>query len=133
MQLPKNAVVAVADGSNLNLFHNVGDEGHPALTALPSEKVAEHHQASPGHHSSSANPGESQVGEDGFAAGVAELLNRHALEGKMAGLVVVAAPRMLGELRRHYHAKLQDLILGEISKDLVGHAPADILKAIAAA
>ncbi|MET0347426.1 MAG: host attachment protein, partial [Methyloceanibacter sp.] len=42
-------------------------------------------------------------------------------------------PRALGEMRKHYHAKLKDALVGEISKDLTGQTSADIEKALAAA
>ncbi len=134
MQLPKGAMVAVADGGRLNLFRNGGDEAHPKLTALPTPKIADANKGSGARHeSSSANPDHNQVNEDGFAAGVAELLNQWAMEGKFAGLVVIAAPRTLGEVRKHYHQTLSAKLLGEIAKDLTGHSVHDVEKAIAAA
>ncbi|MEO6340655.1 MAG: host attachment protein [Caulobacteraceae bacterium] len=134
MQLPNGATVAVADGEKLNLFRNIGDEGHPKLTALPAGEVDTGRRGSGGgHHSSSANPGQSQVVEDGFSAGVADLLNREVLTGKIAQLVIIAPPRALGELRKHYHQKLSAVLIGEIPKDLTGHTIGDVESAIAAA
>ena len=134
MRLPKGATVAVADGERLNLFRNTGDEADPRLTALPGADVASDNKGSGARHqSSSANPGHGQVEEDGFAAGIADLLNRQVLDGKIADLVVIAAPRTLGELRKHYHKKLSAALVGEIAKDLTGHAVRDVEKAIAAA
>ena len=133
MQLPRGATVAVADGEKVNLFHNTGDEGSPKLAALPGPDVDSDNKGSGGrHHSSSANPDVSQVAEDSFSVGVAEFLNRQVLEGKIAHLVVVAAPRTLGELRKHYHKSLSATLVGEIPKDLTGHSVHDIEKAIAA-
>ena len=80
-----------------------------------------------------SDPGHGQAEEDGFAAGIADLLNRQVLDGKITDLVVVAAPRALGELRKHYHQKLSAKLVGEIAKDLTGHAVHDVEKAIAAA
>ena len=134
MRLPKGATVAVADGERLNLFRNTGDEADPKLTALPGADVASDNKGSGARHqSSSANPGHGQVEEDGFAAGIADLLNRQVLDGKIADLVVIAAPRTLGELRKHYHKKLSAALVGEIAKDLTGHAVRDVEKTIAAA
>lgn len=133
MKLPKSAVVAVADGETLNLYRNTGDEGSPSLTALPDADVSTSNKGSGGRHqSSSANPSDSQQDEDGFAAGIAELLNKRVLDGKIDDLVIIAAPRALGELRKHYHKQLEAKLLGEIPKDLTGHNIADIEKAIAA-
>ena len=134
MQLPKDATVAVADGEKLSLFRNTGDEANPKLTALPDADVGTENKGSGARHvSSAANPDDSQVAEDSFAAGIADLLNRRVLDGKLTDLVIVAAPRTLGELRRHYHQKLKAVLVGEIAKDLTGHTVQDIEKAIAAA
>lgn len=134
MKLPKNAVVAVADGTTLNLFRNTGDEGSPSLTALPDADVSTTNKGSGGRHqSSSANPSDSQQDEDGFAAGVAAVLNKRVLDGKIDDLVVIAASRTLGELRKHYHKSLEAKLVGEIAKDLTGHSAQDVAKAIASA
>jgi protein required for attachment to host cells len=133
MQLPKNATVAVADGENFNLFRNAGDEADLKLVALAHDEVEDQKGAGAGHHGSSANPdgGHDQI--DAHSAGMAELLNRQVLGGKISHLLVIAAPRTLGALRPHYHAKLSELLVGEISKDLTGLAAPDLEKAIAAA
>ncbi len=133
MRLPKGATVAVADGEKLNLFRNTGDETNPRLTALPSPDIRSAKGSGAGHGNSSANPDNSQADEDGFAAGVAELLNRQVMDGKITDLIVIAAPRTLGELRKHYHQTLSAKLVGEIAKDLTGHAAHDVEKAIAAA
>lgn len=134
MQLPHGATVAVADGAKLVLFRNTGDEGHPRLTALPTPTIDAHNKGSGGRHQDSdANPSHGQLDEDGFAAGTADWLNTQALTNKIDALVVIAAPRTLGELRKHFHKALTAKIVGEISKDLTGHPAADIEKAIAAA
>ena len=134
MQLPHGAYIAVADGEHLKLFRNAGDEVAPKLTALPAEPTdTDNHASGARHHSSAANPDASQLEEDAFAAGAAALLNKKVLGGQVSALVVIAAPRTLGELRKHYHAKLADVLLKEIAKDLTGHAIPDIEKAISAA
>jgi protein required for attachment to host cells len=134
MELPKNAVVAVADGEKLSLFKNSGDAGSPKLTSMTSAAVGAHNAGSGSRHqSSSANPSDSQQDEDGFAAGVADMLNKQALEGKFDHLVIIAAPRTLGELRKHYQKALSAALVGEIAKDLTGHQVDAIEKAISAA
>jgi protein required for attachment to host cells len=134
MKLPKNAVVAVADGAILNLYRNTGDEGSPSLTALPGADVSMTNKGSGSRHqSSSANPSDGQQDEDGFAAGIASLLNKRVLEGEINDLVVIAAPRTLGELRKHYHKSLEAKLAGELAKDLTGHSTSEIEKAIALA
>jgi len=132
--LPKNALIAVADGERLVLFKNSGDEAKPTLTMLQAPDMDGDNKGSGGrHHSSSANPDDSQQNEDGFAAGVSEMLNKQMLAGNFDHLVVIAAPRTLGELRKHYHKALASKLIGEIAKDLTGHSAGDIQAAIAAA
>jgi protein required for attachment to host cells len=134
MLLPKGTIVAVADGEKFNLFTNTGDEVSPALTAMPEPNIENVNKGSgASHQSSSANPDESQSAEDGFAGGIADLLNKRVLAGDIADLIIIAAPRTLGELRKSYHKKLSEVLRGEISKDLTGHAVHDIEKTIAAA
>lgn len=134
MQLPKGALVAVADGAKLHLYRNTSDDSHPKLSALPDVAVESGGTGSgTGHRSSSANPDNNTQDEDGFAAGVAALLNKQVLQGGVTSLAIIAAPRMLGELRKHYHQKLSAALAGEVAKDLAGHGVQDIEKAIAAA
>ncbi len=134
MQLPTGATVAVMDGERFNLFRNSGDEVHPKLTAVAHAAIdGDHKGASSGHHSSSANPGGGQGGEDGFAVGAADFLNKQVLAGKIEALLIIAPPRALGELRKHYHKALTAVLRGEIGKELAGQDTADIERAIAAA
>ncbi len=134
MKIPKGTTIAVADGETLNLFSNTGEESAPTLTARPDAVISTENKGSGGrHHSSSANPSESQQEEDSFAAGTAEMLNKRVLDGKIDSLIIVAAPRTLGELRKHYHKALSAILVGEIAKDLTGHSLADVEKIIAAA
>jgi protein required for attachment to host cells len=132
MMLPKGTTVAVADGEKLNLFRNSGDEAELKLTPLEHAHVAEA-QASGSRQNSAGNPDLSQANEDGFSAGIVEHLNKDALEGRIDGLVIIAAPRALGEMRKHYHKGLSAKLLGEIAKDLTGHAVGDVEAAIRAA
>jgi protein required for attachment to host cells len=134
MQLSKNATVAVADGEKFNLFRNAGDEANLKLTPLAHDAVDAHHDgATPGRHGSSANPDGGQDAEDGFSAGVIDLLNKKVLAGQVSSLLIIAAPRTLGAIRPQYHAKLTEILAGEIAKDLTGHSLQDVEKAIAAA
>ncbi|WP_454859100.1 baeRF12 domain-containing protein [Rhizobium binxianense] len=134
MMLPQGTVIAVSDGEKLSLYRNVANEPELELSALPDAAVDSDTKGSGGRHgSSSANPGESQLEEDGFSAGVAAYLNKQVLEGKIENLVIIAAPRALGELRKHYHKALLAKLLLELPKDLTDHTIHDIEKALSAA
>lgn len=134
MLIPNGAMIAVVDGEKLNLFHNKGDEAHPALTAMPAPALETDNHGSGGrHHSSSANPDHGLLEEDSHSAGVAAMLNAEVAAGRLNDVIVIAAPRALGELRKHFSKQLSAVIVGEIAKDLTGHSMAEVEKAIAAA
>lgn len=134
MHLPQNTIIAVADGEKLSLFQNEGDEANVKLRAMPAEEVDASKISSGGRHSSSsANPDDSQQEEDGFGSGVTNMLNKQVLDGKIKSLVIIAAPRTLGEMRKSYHKSLSEVLLGELDKDLTGHSIQDIEKALASA
>jgi protein required for attachment to host cells len=70
-----------------------------------------------------------QLEEDRFAAEAADMLKRRAMNGDFESLIVVAPPRTLGELRKHYHKEVSDRLTAELAKDLVNH-PLDEIERI---
>ncbi|MCM2505061.1 host attachment protein [Aureimonas altamirensis] len=133
MQISKGTMVAVVDGAKLSLFRNTGDEQNPSLEPVDAGDIDTSNKSGGiGHASSSANPDDNTQDEDGFVTGVVAALNEKAITGKVTSLVIIAAPRALGEMRKHYHAKLSQALIGELSKDLTGQSSDEILKAIAA-
>ena len=66
-----------------------------------------------------------------FAAQTAEFLRDAALGGTLKSLVVVAPPKTLGELRKHYHKEVSNRIIEELPKDLVNTPVARIERVIA--
>jgi len=134
MILQNGTLVAVIDGGTMRLFHNRGREPQIDLVSLPDSGFDTENIGSGGRHrSSAANPDASRLKEDDFAAAAADYLNREVLAGKVEHLLVIADPRTLGELRRHYHDALKAKLAGEIAKDLTGHSPEAIAEAIVAA
>lgn len=71
-----------------------------------------------------------QLEEDRFAAEAAEMLKKRALANAFEQLIIVAPPRTLGELRKHYHKEVESRLLGEIDKDLTGHPVDQIEEAL---
>ncbi len=130
MMLPKGTNVAVADGERLNLFRNSGDETVLRLAPVRHEAVGRDNQSSGSRQNSPSNPDASQAREDNFSASVVDYLNQEVLDGNIQTLVIIAAPRALGEMRKHYHKALSAALLGEIAKDLTGHALSDVEAAI---
>lgn len=133
MLLAHGTVIVVADGRNLELYRNGGNEAAPELASLPVPRLDAHNKGSGGrHNSSSGNPTGNQLDEDAHAAGIAEWLNTEVIGHRIEKLVVIADPRTLGELRRHYHGQTKAALLGELAKDLVGRQGNEIIAALRA-
>ena len=131
MMLPHGTVVAVADGTALRLFRNRGTEPHLDLAEFGHPAI---NSANPGsgsrHRNDSSNPDPHRQAEDSFAAASAGQLNRLALEGSLERLFVIADPRTLGEMRKHFHSTLHAMIVGELPKEMIDHTVHDIVEAI---
>ena len=74
-----------------------------------------------------------QQEEDRFAAETAEMLKQRALKNEFESLIIIAPPKTLGELRKHYHKEVSSRLTAEIDKDLTGHPVDQIEKALIAA
>ncbi|WP_313452159.1 host attachment protein [Brevundimonas sp.] len=129
MKLSKGALVAVVDGEKLALFRNEGGV-EIRLKAIENPPIEDRVSGSAGRRSSEANPDNDTQAEDGFAMGVAQVLNKWVVTNKIDELLVIAAPKTLGELRKHWHKDLQAKLAGEIAKDLTGHSTDQIAAAV---
>ena len=143
MHLPHNSVVLVADGRKMLFLRNEGDNDYPNLVvenAQEQDNPATRDQAtdsagrasSPqGGVQSSVEPTDfHQIEEDRFAADAADFLKLGALKNDYDSLIVVAPPKTLGELRKHYHKEVTSRLKAELDKDLTGHPIKDIEKAL---
>ena len=151
MRVPHNAFVVVADGRKMLFLRNEGDADYPNLQVEKKrvdKNPADHEQASDlaGHAMSTRTAGANwtsgsnventdfhQLEEDRFAAETAALLNEKALRNEFESLIIVAPPKTLGELRKHYHKAVSERLAGEIDKDLTDHTVAQIEEALARA
>lgn len=150
MEIPHNAHVAVADGRKFLLLKNEGSAAEPRLVVEEAEVqpdpatrdigtdgpgrtftgTAGHGAGAPDHRSAYSQTDYHQQNEDNFAADAAKQLNDWVLRGRIDQLIVAAAPRALGELRKHYDKRLQAVLLGEVAKELTNRPPDEILAAI---
>ena len=143
MQMPNKSVVLVADGRKLLFLRNEGDAEHPNLVVEHAEEQdnpstgdqatdrAGQASSPQGGAQSSVEPTDfHQIEEDRFAAEAADLLKRRALRNDYESLIIVAPPKTLGELRKHYHKEVSDRLKGEIDKDFTGHPISDIEAAV---
>ena len=142
MNLAKNALVLVADGRKLLFLRNQGDEARMDLhieahqeqqnppTREQGTDVPGRSFTSGGRRSAMEETDFHQIEEDRFAAEAATILRDRALDGDFKTLVVVAPPRTLGELRKHYHKEVASRIVHELNKDLTGFPVEDIEAAL---
>jgi len=145
MQVPHNTIVVVADGKKMLFFRNEGDAEYPKLEVerkreTEDAKDRDQKTDAPGRTSNSAGAGRSayqevdfhQLEEDRFAAETAEILRMRALRNEFESLIIVAPPKTLGELRKHYHKEVEKRLKGEVAKDLTGHPVNEIEKILQA-
>jgi protein required for attachment to host cells len=145
MQIPHDSFVLVADGRKSLFFRNEGDGAFPNLIVERKDghadpKDREIKSDGPGRAFSSIGDARSameetdfhQQEEDRFAADTAEMLKARALNNDYEALVVVAPPRTLGELRKHYHKEVERRLVAEVPKDLVNVPVAEIEKVLQA-
>ena len=130
MLLPHGTLIAVIDGSAFELYRNAGTEAEPELSPEESPKLDASNHSGGSHRSSSGNPGGHQNDEDAHAIAAVEWLNQQVLGHKLDHLVIFAAPRTLGEMRKHYHKLTEQALLGEINKSMAGRQPSELLAAL---
>ena len=145
MKILHGSLVLVADGRKSLFFRNRGDAGFPNLIVEEKEvhpNPAHHEQASDlagmsmktmdGRGGSMEEVYFHQQEEDRFAADTAAMLKARALGNDYQALVVVAPPKTLGELRKHYHKEVEKRLVAEVPKDLVNMPVPEIEKILQA-
>jgi protein required for attachment to host cells len=139
LKLSHGAWVFVGDGQKALFLINEGDEIFPNLRRLivlesPDPPSREQGSDAPGRAYSSVGGIHSAVEEtnwhelqkERFAAQVAEQINRAAQANAFGQIVIVAPPKILGELRGGFTKETERKILAEIGKDLTHHSIAEI-------
>ncbi|NKX46263.1 host attachment protein [Roseibacterium sp. KMU-115] len=138
--------VLVADGKKALLLENTGDaerpvlevrradrQDNPATRAQGTDRPGRFAGPGGGQHGTAAPTDWHQLAEDRFAHELAALLYRQAHAGGIDRLVLVAAPRLLGELRKALHAEVTARVVAELALDLTGQPVDEIARRIAAA
>jgi protein required for attachment to host cells len=143
--IPHDALVLVGDGRKALFLRN---KGGAARLRFQVEDVLEQDNPStseqgtdqPGRAVTGAGTARSameetdwhRLAEDRFAVEIAEALYRRVHAGRCEKLVVVAPPKVLGEMRKAFHKEVSACISAEIPKELTSHPLPEIAKILAA-
>lgn len=137
--LTQGTWVLVADSEKALFLENTTDAQNPNLKVRRKDE-----QENPSDREQSANrPGRfndgpsvhrsavddtdwHQLAKERFASDLADRLYKMAHKGKFDRLVLVAAPEVLGELRKNLHKEVADCVVGEVSKNLTNHETSKI-------
>jgi protein required for attachment to host cells len=145
LKVPNEALVVVGDGEKALFLRNKGEPPEIQLEVeniLGHDNPATHEQGTdkPGRVAASVGTARSameetdwhQLGEERFTADIADTLYRLAHANQFEALVVVAPPKVLGNLRKAFHQEVVDRITGELPKDLTSHPVPEIEKLLTA-
>jgi protein required for attachment to host cells len=129
--------IMVIDGANMSLFRNRGKdfapdleridhkENHTEMTAtLGSDKPGRSFQSAGKNRSAHESTDYHQQVEDRFASAAADQLNA-LLTDSISG-ILIAAPHVLGVMRKRLHQDARARITAEIDKDYAHRSVADI-------
>jgi protein required for attachment to host cells len=136
--------VLVGDGRRALFLENHGDpdlldlrviearvEENPATRDQGTDAPGRAFASRGGPRSSLETTDWHELEKEHFADRIAETINKAAESGEMKEVVLIAPPRVLGELRKHLSVKAQAKVKGEIDKDLTRHPISEIEKALA--
>ena len=133
--------VLIADGEKALFLENKTDAEDPYLDVWREEEQdnpPNREQAANrrGRVGQSANHGKSayedtdwhELAKERFADELAEILYKYAHKGKFDRIVLVASPKILGELRDKLHQEVANRVVAEVDKTLTNHPVDEIEK-----
>jgi protein required for attachment to host cells len=139
VSIPTNALVLISDGQRARLLRNRGTPVNPQLIvekAIDRENPPTRDQGTdkPGRkHGTDGNARSSieqtdwhHLQEQRFAAEIADMLYKLGHAGNYEELVVVAPPKMLGDLRAKFHRQVSGAVIAEVPRDLTQYSVPEI-------
>ena len=144
-RVPHESLVLVGDGQKALFLRN---KGNALRVRLAVERILERENP-PTRAQGTDRPGRAidslgiarsameevdwhHLAKERFAHELAEVLYRHAHANRFEKLVIIAPPKILGDLRRAFHPEVTERIAAEIPKELTSHPVAEIERLIAA-
>jgi protein required for attachment to host cells len=143
MNIPNEALVLVGDGRRALFLRNHGTQAEPHLvleTKLEQDNPPTREQGTdrPGRkpggdgvsHTAIEETDRHQLEEQRFAVRLADRLYEMGHANQYQALVMVAPPRMLGDLRAALHPEVAHRVVGELAKDLLSHPLPELTRLI---
>ncbi|CAM5777044.1 host attachment protein [Labrys miyagiensis] len=143
--IPHDALVLVGDGRKALFLRNKGRAAHLRLEVedvfqQDNPSTSEQGTDQPGRAVAGVGSGRSameetdwhRLAEERFAAEIADTLYRRIHAGHCDKLVVVAPPKVLGEMRKAFHKEVTARISAEVPKELTSHPVSEIEKILSA-
>ena len=143
--IPHNSLVLVGDGQKALFLRN---RGNPLNVDLVVERLLERDNPA-AREQGTDRPGRAipsfgvprsameevnwhHIAKERFASELANALYRHTHANPLERLVIIAPPKILGHLRKAFHAEVLQRIVAEIPKELTSHPVSEIGRLIAA-
>ncbi|WP_447952831.1 host attachment family protein [Sphingopyxis chilensis] len=134
MRLPNKTFILVADGARMRILRNQGDANDPDVLLVEHREIHTPpnralRSDAPGLAFASGHPARSTFDEGNphlknkrdFLSAAVDALAR-AVAGEQGGILIIAPPAALGELRHHYTPDVKSRLIGELDKDLTRHS-----------
>lgn len=135
--------VVVADGEKALFLRNHGDSKFPNLAVVQemlheNPPTREQGRDKPGRYSEGPRSAIEETDwhrleKERFADDIADRLYKLAHKGEFSEVILVAPPRILGEMRQKLHKEVSDKLRAEIPKTLTNHTVFEIEKLLQAA
>jgi protein required for attachment to host cells len=143
--LPHNCLILVGDGQKALFLRNRGgamdvdlvveqilEQNNPATREQGTDRPGRSTASSAVARSAMEEVDWHQIAKERFANEIAEALYRHAHANLFDSLIIIAPPKILGQLRKTCHAEVVARIAAEIPKELTSHPVSEIGKLVAA-
>jgi protein required for attachment to host cells len=143
LHISKNALVLVGDGKKALFLRNRGTSREVELIVereMQQENPPTREQGTDQPGRSHGVDGKSRTAieqtdwhdraEEHFAVEIAETLYQMEHAHEFDELVVVAPPKMLGDLRAALHPEVTQCIVAEVAKDLTAHPIPDLVRVL---
>jgi protein required for attachment to host cells len=143
VHIPRNALVLVGDGRKALFLRNRGtprdveliverelQQHNPATREQGTDRPGRKHGADGVSRSAISETDWHDQAEERFAGEVADMLYEMEHAHKFNELVVVAPPKVLGNLRAAFHPEVSQCIVAEVAKDLTSHPIPELAKVL---